>query len=181
MSERSEQQRDALVAAMLLEDAHIDRGVEILRERGFRSIRRSDVGRVYDAWFRCNCPGRGPDPAIVCGIHGNDWIPVGAKPTAIRAVQVNATLATCPECDATMVLQNGVIVSRVTFWQRDGVLSMVTPHTDGCALEGKPLDRNEDTKRPNEEPQVGGPGFGTGGSQRTHTAASDHAVNDGVS
>jgi len=80
----------------------------------------------------------------------------------IGGVQITATLATCPRCNEAMVLRNGVIVSRVTFWTKDGILSMVTPHADGCWWEGRSLDQTESrTKDPeegNEEARVRAPG-----------------------
>jgi hypothetical protein len=57
----------------------------------------------------------------------------------VTTIEITATLARCPECAKVMVLANGVIESHVTFWMKDGVLKMVTPHTEDCPLRGKPL------------------------------------------
>lgn len=56
-----------------------------------------------------------------------------------ETIQIAATVAFCPECRQPLILTNGVVDSHTTFWMKDGVLKMVTPHTEDCPLRGKPL------------------------------------------
>lgn len=56
-----------------------------------------------------------------------------------QVIQVTADLAPCPLCKETLVLVNGVISSKVTFWTKGGILSQMTPHADDCSLLGKAL------------------------------------------
>lgn len=55
-----------------------------------------------------------------------------------QTMEVDATLALCPECREPMALVNGMPRVAVTFWTKIDK-PMVTPHALSCSLRGKAL------------------------------------------